>query len=107
ASTLAALLIAAGIVVLSPALSASAHDYKVKADCENGLSVVLTSYPSKTAVTVVIDGTTTVDTTFGGHWSKSFTWDSTKDHSYTVTVLSPDDPNFTRNWSFTKSGTVK
>jgi len=107
ASTLAALLIAAGIVVLSPALSASAHDYKVKADCENGLSVVLTSYPSKTAVTVVIDGTTTVDTTFGGNWSKSFTWDSTKDHSYTVTVLSPDDPNFTRNWSFTKSGTVK
>ncbi|MHA6669179.1 hypothetical protein ACX3O0_09960 [Homoserinimonas sp. A447] len=107
AGTVAALLLAAGLVVLSPALSASAHVPSVNADCTNGLSVTLTSYPSNTEVTVVINGTTVTDISFGGDWSESYTWDKNVDNTYRVVVKSPDDPYNTKGWSIDKSQTVK
>jgi hypothetical protein len=107
AGTVAALLLAAGLVVLSPAISASAHTPTVKADCTNGLSVVLKSYPSNTKVTVAINGTTVTDTSFQGHWSNTYTWDKNVDNTYRVVVKSTDDPYETKGWSFTKEATVK
>jgi hypothetical protein len=107
AGTVAALLLAAGLVVLSPAISASAHTPTVKADCTNGLSVVLKSYPSDTKVTVAINGTTVTDTSFGGQWSNTYTWDKNVDNTYRVVVKSTDDPYETKGWSFTKEATVK
>src|SRR5690606_5263291 len=106
AGAVAALLLAVGIVALSPALSASAHNYTVTAACETGLNVNLTSYPSGTQVTVTIDGSTETDTTCSGNWAKTYTWNKHVDHAYTVTVLSPDDLDGSRKWSFTKSGNV-
>jgi hypothetical protein len=108
ASTLAALLLAVGIVVLSPALSASAHDKTVTANCDNGLSISLTNYPQGTTVTVVVDGAnrTSGSQTFSGNWSEKYDWESTVAHTFSVAVVSPDDPQRSRGWTFTKTGSV-
>lgn len=106
AAVFAALLIAAGLVVLSPAASASAHDYDVRADCATGLSVNLTAYPSGTTVEVVIDKVTRTNATFGGSWVDSYAWDSSVGHEYTVAVDSPDDPSGSQNWSFSETKAV-
>lgn len=114
AGTVAALLMAVGIVVLSPALSASAHNKTVTATCEGGLSISLTQYPANSTVTVVIDGQ---NRTYGTHtfsqsWNGNYSWTSTDDHSYSVAVVSPDDPinpstqQGANGWTFTTTGQV-
>lgn len=110
AGTVAALLLAVGIVALSPTLSASAHVPSITASCTGGLTVDLKSYPEGTNINVTVNGAVLHDVTLGSGWSnwyKNIAWDKNTDNSYSVVVKSPDDPGNTKGWSVTKSGTVE
>lgn len=81
-----------GAVVLPQV--ASAHTVEADDSCE-GLNVKVFIYPDNVEVDIVIDGSSVRDATGGGEWN--FSWDSEKDHSWSVAVVNPNDPAYNRN----------
>lgn len=80
-------------VLMAPGF-ASAHTAQAIPSC-TGLEVKVFLYPDDTPIKVTIDGNTQ---NFAGSLDKDFPWDSTKDHTWHVTVTDPGFP-------FDKGGT--
>jgi hypothetical protein len=97
----------AGTALLALTVPASAHTYRVSADCADGtsyLKVDLTAYNGGVTNTVKV----TVDESFKTSWQKNWNdLDATKSHTYTVAVQAGDDQDGSHGFSFTKSGTIK
>jgi hypothetical protein len=88
-------------------LPALAHTATVNAGC-NGLQVQLSAYSAgQNHVTVTIDGGVVDDTDFNTSYHQQWAWSQQADHTYTVSVLAWDDPNGTRGWSKTWTGSFK
>jgi LPXTG-motif cell wall-anchored protein len=105
---LAALVLAGlGLVGLGGGVAA-AHTPTLNATCEQ-LSVRLTSYQgagTPNTVRVVVDGTVVAESAFGSSYARDFAFgDATLPHSWNVTVTAADDPDRSRGWSFSRSGT--
>ena len=102
--------LAVSLLMLSAvvAVSASAHTPKVDASCDE-LSVALSDYKTTGGtnhVTVTIDGAVVADQDFGRNYSDTFDApDKYKAFSYVVKVTAWDDPNATKGYAFTESGT--
>ena len=102
----------AGTALLALTLPASAHTYRVSADCADGksyLKVDLTAYNGgvTNTVKVTVDGQSQADEDFKSSWQKDWDLDATKTHTYTVAVVAGDDQDGSRGFSFTKSGDIK
>src|SRR5690554_1537605 len=105
AGTVAAFLLAAGIVVLSPALSASAHTPSSSASCTGGLTVDLKTYPKGTTIKVTVDNVLVHDVTLHKDWQNWYAnvpWDKTVNHVYQIDVDSPDG----KKYDYKKDGKV-
>ncbi|WP_133847344.1 LPXTG cell wall anchor domain-containing protein [Labedaea rhizosphaerae] len=103
----------AGTALLALTVPASAHTYRVSADCADGtsyLKVDLTAYNGDVTntVKVTVDDQSVADESFKTSWQKNWNdLDATKAHTYTVAVQAGDDQDGSRGFSFTKSGTIK
>jgi hypothetical protein len=98
-SAAAAVLISAGVCTAT----ASAHTAPIAANCESGLSVVLTDYSADgvNTVRVWIDGAPRATTSFGASTSATYTFgDPTVSHTWRVSVTAWDDPTGANGWTF-------
>ncbi len=94
---------AALIVVGICTTVASAHTAPITANCESGLTVVLTDYGADGVNTlrVWIDGADRATTTFGVSANVNYAFgDLTTTHSWRVSVSAYDDPTGAKGWSF-------
>lgn len=106
-AVLAAVLLGVGISVVSVAAPASAHTPAYGVDCDS-LWVNPTNYEGNSTankITVTIDGTKVLDTTFGGSLAKTnFDFDGTTSHTWSIVIdaVGGSGPNTQYDWS--KSG---
>lgn len=96
-------LLGAVLVALAPAPAANAHDATPTPSC-TGLAVDARSYSgsAQNRITVVIDGETVHDGTFGAGFAREFPWTATADHAWEVRIDQGDgdayDRRFTGTW---------
>lgn len=105
----ALLLTSLGLVALGGAGPATAHTPSISATCEK-LTVNLTNYQGSGApntVRVVIDGATRTETSFGSSYAQVFTLgDPATSHTWSVAVTASDDPDGSRGWTISRTGTT-
>lgn len=104
----ATLLLAAGISIIAVAAPASAHTPTYAANCDN-LWFQASAYetrsgnPTPNNVKIVIDGSTVLDTNFGGSLAKqTFKFDGTTSHTWSIVV---DAVGGTNNTQYDKTFT--